>query len=98
VKVLQDRQAHRTIRRGEDLVRPPVRFDRASCLQHTWQRVLEAAPIVRLLADLDVGQQPEERAAPIGASPGARAVEPAVTRAGQALRQTVDELSPHLHV
>ena len=42
------------------------------------QRVPEAKPVLRLAPDLDVGEQREQRAAPVGAAPGRRVVQAAV--------------------
>jgi len=42
------------------------------------QRMLEAEPVAGALANLDIGEQAENRAAPIRAAPRARDIEPAV--------------------
>jgi hypothetical protein len=41
--------------------------------------VLEPEAILRPLPDLDVGEEIEERAAPVGPAPGRRAIEALVT-------------------
>ena len=52
--------------------------------------------IAGLFADLDIGQQAEHGAAPIGASPAVGAVEAAVARLGQALLHVAQHVAPDL--
>src|SRR6266850_1499472 len=68
---------------------PPLR-------EHGAERVLEPEAVPGALADLDVGQQPEQGAAPIGPTPGVRPIETLVASPRQALRETAHEVTPHL--
>ena len=47
-----------------------------------------------LLADADVGEEPEEGAAPVGAAPGVGVVEAAVAGFGEAVGHAFDEVAP----
>ena len=61
---------------------------------HGAQCMLQSLGIGRLLPDLDVGEQTEDRAAPIGAAPTVGVVEPLVARFRQSPRHPLDELAP----
>ena len=72
----------------------PAHGDGAAVGHDAAQRVVEGAAVVRALADLHVGQQVEERAAPVGPAPAPRAVQPAVARAREPLGQAGHETGP----
>src|SRR5579864_6916791 len=47
-------------------------------------------------SDIDVGEQAEQRTAPVGSAPGMGDVQTFVARYGQALRKAVHQVSPDL--
>ena len=69
----------------ENAVDRPVLLVIAAGGNHAAHRVLQAEAIIGALADFDIGEQAEHRAAPIFASPGAGVVEALVAGLRQAL-------------
>ena len=58
--------------------------------------MLEAEAVPGALADLHVGEQPEQCPAPVGAAPGVRPIETFVTLPRQPLRKAAHQVAPHL--
>src|SRR5439155_9263033 len=77
------------------LQRPAIR-DAPSTRHKRPKRVLESEAVAGPLPDLGVGEQPEQRAAPVGAAPGVRLIESLVASLGEPLRQSAHEVPPHL--
>src|SRR5204863_8355312 len=74
----------------------PADGDAPSLPHRGAERVLEPEAVSGLLTDLDIREQPEERAAPVGAAPGVRLVETLVAPLRQPLRKTAHQIAPHL--
>jgi len=60
---------------------------------HGAERILEPEKVPGALADLDVGQQPEQGAAPVGPAPGVRPIEALVASPRQTLREAAHEVA-----
>jgi len=82
------------IAHGQRLCERPVLADVAAMIHNAAQRVLKPHAIVRLLANLHVGQQAELRAAPVGEPPGLREVEAFVAGRRIALRHVAHHVPP----
>ena len=67
---------------GEGLVEGPVVVDGAALGDDGAEGVLEAFSVLGFAADGDVGHEAEERAAPVGASPGVGAIDALVAVGG----------------
>ncbi len=79
---------------GEGAVDRPVVVDGAAGGGDGAEGLLEALTVFGLLAELDVGEEAEAGAAPVGAGPGGGMVEAAVAVAWIALRHVADHVGP----
>src|SRR6266478_6238956 len=95
VQLLEHLRSHRAVPDFERAPERPALGDASPLRYHGAKRVLEPEAIAGALPDLHVGEQPEQRAAPVGAAPGMRSIEALVARLGETLRQAAHEVAPH---
>src|SRR4051794_37587152 len=100
------RRAHRSIQLRENghtgrlvpglhhLFERPARGVRTPAIVDAAERLLEPHAVLGALVDLDVGEEPEERAAPVDAAPRVRVIETTIARAGQSVRKPLGEAAP----
>src|SRR5262249_16053528 len=93
-ELAQNSDASARIARCDHVRNTPELLDRRARFGDGKQRVIERARVARALPNRHVGEQKEKRTAPISAAPGVSALEPAIARLGQTLRQTVDQIAP----
>lgn len=79
---------------GQGAVDRPVVVDGAPSVDDGAQGLLKALLVVGLFAELDVGEEAEAGASPVGAGPGGSAVESAVAGLWIALRHVADHVGP----
>ena len=81
---------------GKGAIEGPVVVDGAAFCDHSAQGILQAFAIACLAADFDVGDEAEERAAPVGATPGMGSIDARITGPGLALAHAMHHVSPDL--
>src|SRR5450631_2703865 len=74
----------------------PVRHEATARPGDCPQRSLQADAIIGAATNFNVGQEAEERSAPIGSAPGVRMIESAITRLRQSVWHRACFVSPHL--
>jgi hypothetical protein len=94
IQLAEHRHTGGAVAAAQCLAKLPALLERASILEDRTQRILQAEVIVTALADLDIGDQAEQRATPIGACPARRVVETAILRARQSIGHLQNKLSP----
>src|SRR6185369_7798215 len=90
----EDRYTCRLVCRCEGILERPAMGVASARRENAAKRVFEAEPVVGSLADLDVCQEIEQRAAPIRTTPRGRAVQSTIGGARQPVRQALDQRVP----